>query len=302
MQSYESAIGLYSALAGIEEERAKKPSAFYHYTSLSGFIGMMNEYNAFDQKKRIVKLHASHIRFSNDTREFKIGEDEVNKYLSCINCERGCALKAEGSQVFAACFCDEEDLLHQWTCYGGDGGIAVKFDFSNILVSWWNDSNEVEPLNISPIGVYYDSNEFEKKVKEISNNKMYMTDEQRCSLLYAYMALRKDKAFEIELESRLILWPINDNKYKTEIKRKLLRNIIVPYIEVQLSPIDENKSIIESVIIGPSANQNVVFNAVFHTLEPKSEKRIFIDDNEMKNGIKTTNEISITCSKVPFRA
>ena len=303
MLNYKSAKGLYAALSGIEHYRENKPTTFYHYTSLAGFVGMMSDYNASDEENCIVRLHSAHIRFSNDTREFKIGEDEVKRYLKCDDCfNKECSLRSEGSQVFVACFCKGEDLLHQWTCYGSGGGIAIEFDFTNILVSWWENLDRAKPLRISPIGVYYNQKEFRKKVEEIAGDSINMTKEQRCSLLYAYMALRKDKAFKSELESRLIFWPINYEESKTLIKRKILRNIIVPYIDVKLLPIDKKKPIIKSVIVGPSANQNTVFHAVFHTLEPQSEKRIFYEDSEIHKGIDTSNHIHIALSKVPFRS
>ena len=125
MQSYKSVKGLYSALLGTEQDREKIPSAYYHYTSLSGFIGMMSDYNKVDNGKCTVHMHSSHIRFSNDTKEFKIGEEEVKKYLKCDTCKKDCSLNAEGTQVFVVCFCEGKDLLHQWTCYGSDGGIAI---------------------------------------------------------------------------------------------------------------------------------------------------------------------------------
>lgn len=102
------------------------PSTIFHYTTIAGLIGIVT--------KR--ELWASDYQFLSDGMELSYARDiffaEVKKLkLSYLGEEGG--YRVAGSslaefRVFIACFCEDGDLLSQWTGYGADQGYALGFD------------------------------------------------------------------------------------------------------------------------------------------------------------------------------
>lgn len=87
----------------------------YHYTSLDSFWKIV-ENDTF---------RATHVRFSNDSQEYKIGERVVGEILG--NKETG-NVDSMNKNFFAVCFCERGDLLSQWREYGKTG-VSIEMDF-----------------------------------------------------------------------------------------------------------------------------------------------------------------------------
>ena len=107
-------------------------SVLYHYTSLQGFIGLM-------QNKSI---WCSHCEFLNDSSEFVHAlkfashttsrifmEDDYLNAFSWLISETVHKLELESRQVFVTSFSEKADLLSQWRGYCPQGaGVAIGFD------------------------------------------------------------------------------------------------------------------------------------------------------------------------------
>lgn len=118
-----------------------KPSDFYHYTDLNGFISIMQNQ----------ELWASHISFMNDTSEYLHGKKMFQDELSCritngttqekallteilksLDNEYSCGFSSISSRdVFSLSFSYSRNSLELWRGYGKRSGIAIGFDFSD---------------------------------------------------------------------------------------------------------------------------------------------------------------------------
>jgi len=304
MPIHKDIVSLYEALDGLEQSRREEE--FHHYISLEGFAGMTQKYI----KDGILTFHASHVRFSNDTTEFAIGEKEIQDIVKeKLGEDYNNGISKSGySEVYATCFCKKGDgLLHQWACYGENGGLSIEFDFSNIEMSWWeeenNGNNDGSMINAKPVAVYYDKKEYKEQIEKIINIGAYIDNEDKKAILNAYMALRKAKVFKLELESRLLFWPCEKQSCEKQsiVKYKINRGILVPYLEISLKSEDKSKPIIKSITIGPGKDQVMIFNSVFQMIEPDLSKHDFLSELP-PNGKLTSNGILIKPSKIPFRA
>ena len=102
----------------------------------------------------------------------------------------------------------------------------------------------------------------------------YWTNNREDAKLYLLLiaGYMKNKSFQEEMELRALFFPekIDDEKYrKTEINYyKTERKVLRPYINVVICN-EKYKRILplKQIVVGPSGNQNAVFNSVIHRLE-----------------------------------
>jgi hypothetical protein len=125
------------------------PEFVYHYTNASGLLGIISKGT----------LWMTDIEFMNDAEELAYARSSVLDELRVRAYEIGppdkrgpdagraetltsIAEELEQSpqghpsrtyHVYAACFCQEGDLLSQWRAYGGDSGYAIGFRTSSLL-------------------------------------------------------------------------------------------------------------------------------------------------------------------------
>jgi hypothetical protein len=110
-------------------------SIIYHYTNISGLIGIITSHT----------IWASDCRFLNDGTELTYAQElflkEVNKLKLPAeeeNIRQGgggyniADLSHKSSRVFISCFCEDGDLLSQWRGYGVDQGYAIGFDIEQL--------------------------------------------------------------------------------------------------------------------------------------------------------------------------
>jgi hypothetical protein len=114
-------------------KKVKPPEVLYHYTGQVGLLGIIQN----------SELWATKARYMNDATEFEralalateildgmIADENtaLARKLACTTLRR--SLRGlEDIHIFAACFCEDGDLLSQWRGYAADGGgTAIGFD------------------------------------------------------------------------------------------------------------------------------------------------------------------------------
>ncbi|HKM82127.1 MAG TPA: DUF2971 domain-containing protein, partial [Candidatus Acidoferrum sp.] len=130
----------YMPPAFAEHFETVPPDVLHHYTGQTGLLGIVER----------AEMWCTKVQYMNDATEFGLALDMARKRLVQIQEE----LEAEGSDrssangkiiacvefhrsldglehinLFAACFCEDGDLLSQWRGYaGGSHGYAIRFD------------------------------------------------------------------------------------------------------------------------------------------------------------------------------
>jgi hypothetical protein len=103
------------------------PETLYHYTSQTGLLNIIET----------AELWATKVQYMNDATEFyralnmarSILDDMIGQTLIETPVTAHAQLKRslaglEGINIFAACFCEDGDLLSQWRGYSESGGGA----------------------------------------------------------------------------------------------------------------------------------------------------------------------------------
>jgi len=142
------------------------PRRLYHYTTLSGLLGITSSHS----------LWASDVRYMNDASELSYAveliSEVVTETLSKVDNEvlrpalpgrPGFANAFEyGARRFVACFCEEEDLLSQWRGYrASETGYSLGMDLSTLATF------EDLPPNTYLRKIVYDSAEQREEVRDV---------------------------------------------------------------------------------------------------------------------------------------
>jgi hypothetical protein len=123
---------LYIPQSFVTHLEVPSPEFLYHYTGQTGFLGIIQG----------EELHATKIQFMNDSTEFSATLSLTRELLRTLKPPNALSQKSliytafeqslqglEDINIFAACFCEDGDLLSQWRGYtGASGGYAVGFD------------------------------------------------------------------------------------------------------------------------------------------------------------------------------
>lgn len=242
----------------------------FHYTDVNGLLGIL----------KTNKLWASDTFFMNDSLEVKYGlnltrviiekkikmakEEWIMKFLS--NLLSYIELSPE-TQIFAACFCQNGDLLSQWRGYSLNGfGYSLGFDSKELL----RDKIKYSRIKIRKV-IYQESVQTAYISSEIDNyiDKMKSDDNKdddnyiisqgtTLALILEEFFLRfKSHFFSEEKEWRAI-YSINEislSAYNSlKINFRVSNNNLIPYVELPLfSKKDNPKELlpIKKIIIGP---------------------------------------------------
>ena len=272
------------------------------YTSLEGALGIFKNYS----KKNELTFWATNCRFSNDKNEYLTGYNILNK-------KDRKKIVGMYADAYVLCFCENPDLLSQWNRYGSNSGISIRLDFTKLKTIFWECSSEPRSSGLLDIDDYhlvgYKPREVKyskREVKSIIKNedKTYGDTEKGRLRLNVLLPFIKDKAFIDEKESRLLFWPVVDseNELLTNIKYRILRNLIAPYIEVKFTPVNKDDNPIDGIVVGPGTNQNEVFNAIIHMLETDRDSYAYIDNPKIMEYTTKKTRITIEKSKIPFRS
>jgi len=256
------------------------PELVYHYTSASGLLGIistgslwMTDIEFVNDAEELAYARAS-VLDELQVRAYEIAAPEVDGYAdpdgSRAEVLRNVARELEQSpqahpsrtyHVYAACFCENGDLLSQWRAYGGDGGYAIGFRTAALL--------EVRTL--------LESVHFAKVTYGLDDARHYLAamleavaphptahpgvqgNVQLMSLVLPTVAAIKHPTFAEEQEWRLLStsWGASES-----LRFRPGSAGLVPYVEVSL-PDDA----VAHVIVGPGRYPRVRISGVAQLLE-----------------------------------
>jgi len=250
-------------------------STLYHYTSLSGMMGIVEKRNFW----------ASDIRYLNDSEELTHIESwlqgEIIERVQQSNTFQEVLMQFRewlrerlnyGPMVFVGCFTENGNLLSQWRGYCPHGqGVSIGFDPTKLV--------KRASLNSFAIGkCIYDrvtKSELAKKVIDAvisASQKSGESDKYHPSqsyyAIFAEMelqllriaALIKAESFKEEAEWRLVSQPLS-SYVEPEIKFREGSSMLIPYMELPL--VDDNKKIeMEHIFVGPTPTMNLSVDSV----------------------------------------
>ena len=235
-----SAEDLAKANAHMDEifDAARIPSqptsgALFHYSSADGLRDILETGEMF----------ASHVGILNDTTEFSYGMALVRPRLAAladsgfaeVAAKVGRALDERiGCEVFATCFCEEDDLLPQWQGYGAAGsGYSIGFrsatlgldgDALLLPVSYGDD----EAVRRADGAVQWAVHRLRKATDDRTALDAFTTLAV-CLLLVATSS--KQKVFSHEREWRLLNMQL-DKAGNAELSFRNVGGLSVPYVRV----------------------------------------------------------------------
>lgn len=268
----------------------------YHFTTIESLISMLSDCS---EKNPYITFWATHIRFLNDSSEYKYGLQLCMKYLqkyqedflpegtgiSLTPTERSIDTKSDSYVVSFAKVCD---IAAMWAMYAKHGtGIALVFNKAKL-----KDIEDASKLTLSPC--IYLTNEDElltyreslKKTYKVNYGKweddeMFVSREalrvtlSMHSTMRPFFSIIKNPSFEYENEERFIC---EDNKPP---KYRFSNGHLCPYKEIRI-PINA----LEGIVLGPTLTSDLDMAALQSYLVDKG-----------------LNELSknISVSKVPYR-
>lgn len=266
----------------------QNPSFLSHYTSLSGFVGILNT----------KALWASNVSFLNDKSELDHGlkaaklaaqtTKKLNDGQYASELVRVVKDLSSGKipKTYAVCFCEDLDSLSQWRAYSkGVQGVCVTFDFSDlkkfvrnneatIVKIIYSDASTVSKMREKLRDVLFDTKDFDDIIGYNSRD-VYNSLYKGVSFLLPQF---KHYGFRDEKEHRIVL-QINNGE-EDVCNFRVVENRIVPYIEMKF----KDKVPLRSVTVGPGVDQELTKRSVEAFLRHKE----YID-------------IEVNVSTVPFR-
>jgi hypothetical protein len=273
------------------------PDLLWHYTSAEGLLGIVSSRH----------FRATDVLFFNDSSEVHYALGLIEKALPEIRLglDPGPATQVLDSvigrisnlrrlpdfpyRMYAACFCEEPDLLSQWRGYGASGGgFALGFCSQAVL-------DYIERTQLGVSRVWYEPVDQLRLIRETVSSAcktlLRVSDrvEQRehikdlaqqaasyaFSILCQFLASLKSPAFREEREWRLVDYAPTEDVINFVARR----GILVPYV-----PLGLPLSTLKRVQVGP-------------TLEPKNAVRSV---KEFLN-LHRIDDATVDCSAIPLR-
>ncbi|WCL50690.1 DUF2971 domain-containing protein [Leptospira sp. GIMC2001] len=271
-----------------------KNSYIYHYTSIDGLMGII-------QNKAIYSTDA---RFLNDISEQNYAKnlilEECNLFLERVEKSNQffweSVLKGLNKQdipiIYITSFTSESDLLSMWRGYGSNtSSVALEFgktflglitnSYSSLVNVIYLESEQRSFIqwNIESIIKYYVIN------KEATDQNIESTVKTAIQYISMLFPVLKHPAFKEEKEIRLIIPEVNVKKHEIKVEFKSNKDSICQFIKTNLS----NPDIvfpIEGIIIGPTSDFENLKKSI---LEFTSKNNVDIYDKR------------IISSTIPFR-
>ena len=233
---------------------AKPRQHLYHYTTIEGLMGICTSRS----------IRATDLLYMNDPSEYgyasKIIDEVTKEYAATHPGFEKYARSVQrnpldlGLRVYAACFCEEKDLLSQWRAYGRQGtGYAIEFSWAKLRINRavdgfgrveYDEHTQKEILNQILTSLEGDESFEHRDQHEIfAGIASGLTN-----ALLPVRAFLKSKTFREEKEWRMIEFNFNRPDLK-ELYRPS-NNLLVPYCELPLGNPDELA--ITKIVIGPS--------------------------------------------------
>ena len=280
---------IYACIGSFFKKNNPEIKTISHYTSTK----------VLDALLKNATFWASHILFQNDKNEYVLGVKELERQVG-ENAELG--LTAGDLGIYTISFSDGTDLLQQWITYAKESGVSLEIDAGKLLDesgSFVFDFGCVKPgiaaKDVLHRMVYDDPSAILSKeaIRSSFNENIYEAydghlsskekdgiwanddyDPEKKEYLRLLASYIKDKNFQLEKEIRASFIPGKDGKRATEIKYFQQDNgILRPYMEVTVRSDSENTGNfaeclpIKSITVGPSGNQQAVFDSVVHRIK-----------------------------------
>jgi hypothetical protein len=261
----------------------------YHYTTFAGLMGIV--------EKGV--LWASDIRYMNDSAEMKhtvdliglevakrIGGGQSNQKLLSQFLDWVSNRIAKGHMLFGASFRSNGNLLSQWRGYSSVGkGVSIGFNPNYILTCARGQSFQLGKC-------IYDASEQEPLIEQVVNavetlaaNQGENTDESRRHPSQSYYdvfeviesdllriaAILKHPSFKEEEEWRIVS-PVLSDYVMSPVLFREGTSMLVPYLEIRLSPGHDVPIGLEHVFLGPTPNINLSMNSLTMFLSKKGVK------------------------------
>lgn len=238
----------------------------YHYTTIEALVNGMIVKSPRDGEE--ICLWATHNQYMNDPSEFDLGIKLVKEMFTQISRKYKFDTKIPEEMInkykvnrYFVCFSKHSDCLPMWNMYGGNGhGIALKFNrFQQTMDDEWILKCEYDFKHVQ------------------SNFITFLKEDIRVAIMYLSLLpfIMKHMAYSYEAETRFI-----SSFSSVPTKYRYRQGLVIPYKEIFVE-----KELLESIIIGPSANQNKVEESL----------RQFLDDNNLSH-------VKIERSTIPYRS
>lgn len=260
----------------------RQPNKLVHYTTLSGFYGIVQSgclwaSNALYLNDKVEIIHALEAikRLINEEINGLTGGEYIKSQLKDVLLEPelfgGPDLSGHidwTPQYYVSCFCEEADNLSQWRAYGGSGqGVSISFDVQKIrklLKSGSTILSHVDYVSGYKSEEFY--NMFNKnlfrveQISELIGGDDVQTRNELRNMVFKILPKVKHVGFSSENEWRIIAQKSNGDHY---LKFRISGDKFIPYIEVLKSTASDNMLLpIESICIGPGLDQNLTRRSV----------------------------------------
>lgn len=269
----------------------------YHYTSTEVLDNLLDNGT----------FRASNVFYLNDAEEYREGVESLKNAFNSIPNDIFDAINIDGRShvgIFSISFSQEKDSLYQWVTYAKESGVAIELDETLLRGrdSWLgiekdNDDsvrvNDKEKPNYKNL-LYFHLDRNLKPVKyasdEYQNSTKKNTNLTRESLMWL-ASYHKQEGFAQEKEVRLSTFAMcrGNKKAKVNYYRMGKKGVLRPYLDIVFGRAnqfhDEEFEIslpLKSITIGPSSNQQAVFDSVVHRLRYGGNDVLYNYNDEKK--------------------
>lgn len=253
----------------LETERAERYERLYHYTSVEGLKGILDNES----------LWTTQIQYMNDSKEFGHAVDialglikrkklsasaRLTKFYSAMENTLG---SSNGARTFIFSMTENPDQLSQWRGYCGLGGYSIGFNKSAL-------QELCETSNFRLEKCVYDDTEKERLIGEVIEAAVSYFESQdgredfdvieRESKFYSRIlkigSTMKHSSFVEEQEWRLIGGPFSWKDEKSQWRTR--DGLLLPYYELKLARDEDGYLPISEVYIGPCKERHLAADSL----------------------------------------
>lgn len=257
-----------------QELYSEKPQrTLYHYTSLSGAMGIVESGS----------LRATDIRFFNDATELKHTADLLQTLIA--QREMNCAFNprimvqlrewlshrlTDGHMLYVACFTANGNILSQWRSYCPTAkGVSLGFNAEKLCEAATRQAFHIGKCIYDLETQLKIAAEILRAIDDIANKRGENTNpskrhpsqsfhdifEEIEGDLLRIAALMKHLSFHEEQEWRVVS-PIITNYVEAPIEYREGNSMLIPFIKFRLPEATDRRLDIEHVFLGPTPNVN----------------------------------------------
>lgn len=290
MINYKAVKQIYNDMSQIPRD-SKCGRKIFHYTNTE----------VLDLILKNATLRASHVLYLNDAEEYYQGTNIIKDAIGddCNLCDLN-----ESQGIFSISFSQGEDLLSQWITYAKESGVSIEFDDSLMSLEEeegkprfvFGVEDDVADNDEKYTHLVFNTSKVLQEIMYVPKNddnialyikecyqKTCETDVEGMPLYATYL---KDISFEAEREIRAafiyhqLIESLEEDAVKYYPKLNYYRmdkGILRPFINVRILQLinmgrdDCGEYIpmlpLKSITIGPSGNQQSVFNSVVHRIK-----------------------------------